>query len=221
RSRDAQGRRLPQGVPQPDDADRPGRAGTRRGVSGMAATLVRTGTVLKVNEIFHSIQGESRHAGRPCVFVRLSGCNLRCVWCDTAYAFEEGSDRSVGEILEIVAAHGTRYVLVTGGEPLAQRGIHDLLGALLDRGYEVALETGGGLDITSVDGVAVVSGRRARAAPHPLLTPPYLRRGGAEPARPPDVYAQVPHLHGRVTPRAGDLEGPAVAPLPEHGHQPV
>jgi 7-carboxy-7-deazaguanine synthase len=111
----------------------------------------RTRTVLKVNEIFYSIQGESSHAGRPCVFVRLTWCNLRCSWCDTAYAFEEGSDRTVGAVLDRVAGFGTRYVLVTGGEPLAQDGVHDLIGELLDRGHEVAVETGGSLDILPLD----------------------------------------------------------------------
>jgi 7-carboxy-7-deazaguanine synthase len=106
---------------------------------------------LVVNEIFHSIQGESRHAGRPCVFVRLTGCNLRCVWCDTAYAFEEGSEMEVQAIALRVAAFATPYVLVTGGEPLAQKGVHDLFAALLHRGHEVAVETGGSLDIAPID----------------------------------------------------------------------
>lgn len=116
-----------------------------------AASADRRATVLKVNEIFHSIQGESRHAGRPCVFVRLTYCNLRCVWCDTAYAFEEGRDETVGAIAGQVAAYGTRYVLVTGGEPLVQPGVHDLFAELLDRGHEVAVETGGSLDIGPLD----------------------------------------------------------------------
>jgi 7-carboxy-7-deazaguanine synthase len=111
----------------------------------------RRRTRLVVNEIFHSIQGESRHAGRPCVFVRLTGCNLRCVWCDTAYAFEEGAGMEVGTIAERVAAYETAYVLVTGGEPLAQTGVLDLFAELLDRGHEVAVETGGSLDIAPVD----------------------------------------------------------------------
>ena len=111
----------------------------------------RRATVLRVNEIFHSIQGESRHAGRPCVFVRLTFCNLRCVWCDTAYAFEEGTDETVGAVADQVAAYGTRYVLVTGGEPLVQAGVHDLFAVLLERGHEVAVETGGSLDIGPLD----------------------------------------------------------------------
>jgi 7-carboxy-7-deazaguanine synthase len=111
----------------------------------------RREAVLKVNEIFHSIQGESRHAGRPCAFVRLTGCNLRCVWCDTAYAFEEGNDWTVGAICDRLAGFGTAYVLVTGGEPLLQPGVHDLVGELLDRGDEVAIETGGSLDLAPLD----------------------------------------------------------------------
>jgi len=111
----------------------------------------RRATPLRINEIFHSIQGESRHAGRPCVLVRLTACNLRCVWCDTAYAFEEGQDLTVGAVADQVGAFGNRYVLITGGEPLLQDGVHDLIGELLDRGHEIALETGGSLDIAPVD----------------------------------------------------------------------
>jgi len=85
------------------------------------------------------------------VFVRLTGCNLRCTWCDTAYAFEEGVDLSVRLVLERIAPYATRYVLITGGEPLVQEGAIDLIGELCDRGYEVAVETGGSLDISSVD----------------------------------------------------------------------
>jgi 7-carboxy-7-deazaguanine synthase len=111
----------------------------------------RRATVLTVNEIFHSIQGESRHAGRPCAFVRLTWCNLRCVWCDTAYAFEEGATMTVAAILDRVRAFGAPYVLVTGGEPLVQAGVHDLMGELLEAGHEVAIETGGGLDTAPID----------------------------------------------------------------------
>jgi 7-carboxy-7-deazaguanine synthase len=125
-------------------------------VSTAVMSRERAATILKVNEIFHSIQGESRHAGRPCVFVRLTFCNLRCSWCDTAYAFEEGSDLPVGDILSRVAAFGTRYVLITGGEPLAQECVHDLIRELCDRGYEVAVETGGSLDLSSLDPRAMV-----------------------------------------------------------------
>jgi 7-carboxy-7-deazaguanine synthase len=125
-------------------------------VRGAVLTRDRTATLLKINEIFHSVQGESRHAGRPCVFIRLTLCNLRCTWCDTSYAFEEGSDLPVGLILERVAAYGTRYVLVTGGEPLLQEGVHDLIGELCDRGFEVAVETGGSLDLEPLDRRAMV-----------------------------------------------------------------
>ena len=116
----------------------------------------RTATSLTVNEIFHSIQGESRHAGRPCVFVRLTWCNLRCSWCDTDYAFEEGEETTVGAVVARVSSYGTSYVLITGGEPLAQEGVHDLIGELLDRSCEVAVETGGSLDISSLDPRALV-----------------------------------------------------------------
>ena len=125
-------------------------------MTGVAAVRDRVATRLRVNEIFHSVQGESRHAGRPCVFVRLTGCNLRCVWCDTAYAFEEGEERSVAELVEQVRSFATPYVLVTGGEPLSQAGVHDLIGELLERGLEVAVETGGSLDITPLDRRAMV-----------------------------------------------------------------
>lgn len=90
------------------------------------------------------------------MLVRLTACNLRCVWCDTAHAFEAGEWTDVGAVLTRVASFGTRYVLITGGEPLLQHGVHDLIGALLDRGYEVSVETGGSLDISSVDRRAMV-----------------------------------------------------------------
>ena len=106
--------------------------------------------MLRVNEIFHSIQGESTHAGLPCVFVRLTGCNLRCTWCDTAYAFHEGHSMSVAEVLAEVDRYGCRMVEVTGGEPLLQAEAVPLMHALLDRGYRVLLETGGSLPIDTV-----------------------------------------------------------------------
>ena len=108
-------------------------------------------TELVVNEIFHSIQGESTLAGRSCVFIRLTWCNLRCTWCDTAYAFEEGSPMTIGAILARVRSYGCRLVEVTGGEPLFQEGVHDLFRALCDEGFEVLVETGGSLDISRVD----------------------------------------------------------------------
>ncbi len=106
---------------------------------------------LLVHEIFYSLQGESTFAGRPCVLVRLTGCQMRCVWCDTEYAFHEGSWRALADVLAEVAAFGCPLVEVTGGEPLLQPGAAPLMAALCDAGYEVLLETGGGLDITAVD----------------------------------------------------------------------
>jgi 7-carboxy-7-deazaguanine synthase len=106
--------------------------------------------MLAVNEIFHSIQGESSFAGLPTVFVRLSGCNLRCEWCDTAYAFEQGEQMAVGEVLDRVDAYGCKIVEITGGEPLLQSDVIQLMEELLRRSYEVLLETGGSLPIEGV-----------------------------------------------------------------------
>jgi 7-carboxy-7-deazaguanine synthase len=106
---------------------------------------------LVVNEIFHSIQGESSQAGFPCVFVRLTACNLRCAWCDTEYAFYEGTRMSVAELLERVEAFRCKLVEVTGGEPLLQAGAFDLMTALCDRGYDVMLETSGAVSVAPVD----------------------------------------------------------------------
>ena len=107
---------------------------------------------LKVNEIFHSIQGESTYAGQPCVFVRLSGCNLRCSYCDTTYAYEEGLLMDIEEIIEQVKGFGCSLVEVTGGEPLLQEETPQLIAALLDFGYTTLLETNGSKDIIIVDG---------------------------------------------------------------------
>ena len=106
---------------------------------------------LKVNEIFYSIQGESTYAGRPCVFVRLTGCNLRCTYCDTQYAYKEGGIMEVNHIFEQVDPHQCRLVEITGGEPLAQDDTPILIESLLDDGYEVLLETNGSMDISGVD----------------------------------------------------------------------
>ena len=106
---------------------------------------------LKISEIFLSLQGESSRVGLPTVFVRLTGCPLRCVWCDTSYAFSGGQTMSLPEILDKVAQHGVHHVCVTGGEPLAQKGCLALLTALCDAGYDVSLETSGALDIAEVD----------------------------------------------------------------------
>lgn len=106
---------------------------------------------LKIHEIFHSLQGESSRVGLPTVFVRLTGCPMRCVYCDTAYAFSGGSNMEITDILAQVAEYGTRYVTVTGGEPLAQKDCHVLLKDLCDAGYSVSLETGGAIDTGPVD----------------------------------------------------------------------
>jgi 7-carboxy-7-deazaguanine synthase len=111
----------------------------------------RSAERLRVTEIFFSVQGESSRVGLPTVFVRLTGCPLRCVWCDTEYAFNGGSYRSIDDILAEVGKHGTPYVCVTGGEPLAQKACLALLRALCDAGSRVSLETSGALDIAAVD----------------------------------------------------------------------
>ncbi len=110
---------------------------------------------LRVNELFYSIQGESSYAGRPCVFVRLTGCNLRCSYCDTKYAYEEGTELEIGEIIDRVSSYHCRLVEVTGGEPLIQAETPALIRRLLDEGYEVLLETNGSQDISQVDGRCV------------------------------------------------------------------
>ena len=107
--------------------------------------------MLRISEIFHSIQGESTRVGLPTVFVRLSGCPLRCNWCDTGYAFSGGDPFQVGEVLERVTHFGCRHVCVTGGEPMAQKDCPELLRALCDAGYDVSLETSGALDLVGVD----------------------------------------------------------------------
>jgi len=99
--------------------------------------------LLTINEIFYSVQGESTYAGRPCVFVRLTACDLRCTWCDTPYAFTEGGKRPLDAVLDEVDAYGCPLVEVTGGEPLLQADVYPLMDALLARGKQVLLETGG------------------------------------------------------------------------------
>ena len=106
---------------------------------------------LRVTEIFLSLQGEASRIGLPTVFVRLTGCPLRCGYCDTDYAFQGGEWLSLGEAVDRVRGHPTRHVTVTGGEPLAQKACQDLLGALCDLGLDVSLETSGALDISVVD----------------------------------------------------------------------
>ena len=97
--------------------------------------------MLTINEIFHSIQGESTYAGRPCVFVRLTGCDLRCTWCDTAYAFHEGRKMTVEAIVAAITPYPYRLVELTGGEPLLQDDVHRLIDHLIDGGWEVLVET--------------------------------------------------------------------------------
>ena len=111
--------------------------------------------MLTVNEIFHSIQGESSHAGRPCVFVRLTACDLRCSWCDTPYAFYEGRKMSVDEVVAAVDDAGCELVEITGGEPLLQEDVYPLMERLLDSGRTVLLETGGQVDVSRVPGGVV------------------------------------------------------------------
>lgn len=106
---------------------------------------------LRVSEIFHSIQGEADAVGWRTVFVRLTGCPLRCTWCDTEYAFHGGNWRAIDDILVEVASHGAAHVCVTGGEPLAQKRCVTLLHRLCDAGYKVSLETSGALDVSAVD----------------------------------------------------------------------
>ncbi len=108
-------------------------------------------TSLRIFEIFHSLQGESSRVGLPTVFVRLTGCPLRCGYCDTEYAFHGGSTQTLEQILREVAQYQAQYVCVTGGEPLAQKACHELLSALCDAGYSVSLETSGAMDISQVD----------------------------------------------------------------------
>jgi 7-carboxy-7-deazaguanine synthase len=107
--------------------------------------------VLRIHEIFHSLQGESSRVGLPTVFVRLTGCPMRCVYCDTAYAFTGGQNMTMADILAKVAEYGAHYVTVTGGEPLAQKKCLVLLKQLCDAGYDVSLETGGAIDTGAVD----------------------------------------------------------------------
>ena len=106
---------------------------------------------LKIYEIFHSLQGETSRIGLPTVFVRLTGCPMRCTYCDTEYAFSGGGNMQIADILAKVASFETKYVTVTGGEPLAQKECYTLLQALCDAGYSVSLETGGAMDIAPVD----------------------------------------------------------------------
>ena len=106
--------------------------------------------MIKVNEIYLSVQGESSYTGLPCVFIRLTGCNLRCSWCDTAYAFHEGKNMAIDEILRKVCGFGVKLVEITGGEPLMQDEVHLLMRKLIERGDKVMLETGGSISLERV-----------------------------------------------------------------------
>ena len=117
----------------------------------MPNTNLALTTTLRITEIFHSLQGESSRVGLPTVFIRLTGCPLRCGYCDTSYAFTGGESMPIGTILERVARFNTPYICVTGGEPLAQKNCLILLSALCDAGYSVSLETSGALPIEYVD----------------------------------------------------------------------
>ena len=106
--------------------------------------------MLKVNEIYLSVQGESSYTGLPCVFIRLTGCNLRCIWCDTAYAFYEGKSMSIDEIVGKVKNFGVKLIEITGGEPLMQENVYPLMNGLIEKGFQVLLETGGSLSLEKV-----------------------------------------------------------------------
>ena len=106
---------------------------------------------MRVTEIFHSIQGESTFVGQPCVFIRLTGCPLRCAWCDTEYAFYGGNEQSMEDILGKVESYGCRLVEITGGEPLAQSDAVPLITKLCEQGYDVLIETSGAIDTAAVD----------------------------------------------------------------------
>jgi 7-carboxy-7-deazaguanine synthase len=117
----------------------------------MSNVIPHSDDALRITEIFYSLQGEARTVGLPTVFVRLTGCPLRCVYCDTEYAFSGGELFSIDRVAEQVASHQPRYVTVTGGEPLAQKNCLPLLERLCDAGYEVSLETGGAMSLAGVD----------------------------------------------------------------------
>ena len=114
-------------------------------------TITQANETLRISEIFFSLQGETSRAGLPTVFIRLTGCPLRCGYCDTTYAFSGGNTMTLADIMTTVARYPTRYVCVTGGEPLAQKNVHSLLRLLCDAGYAVSLETSGALDVGMVD----------------------------------------------------------------------
>jgi 7-carboxy-7-deazaguanine synthase len=123
-------------------------AGTKSTITNLESRIWK---MLRVTEIFHSIQGESTHAGRPCTFVRLTGCPMRCTWCDSEYTFSGGDHFTIEQIMQKVRDYGCRLVEVTGGEPLAQREAFELVQQLCDEEYEVLIETGGYVSTADVD----------------------------------------------------------------------
>ena len=125
--------------------------GKAEGKKAAAVNVTARANTLRINEIFFSLQGESSRVGLPTVFVRLTGCPLRCGYCDTAYAFHDGNTRLIDDVINEVAQHKTNYVCVTGGEPLAQKNCLPLLKKLCDLGYSVSLETSGAINIVEVD----------------------------------------------------------------------
>jgi 7-carboxy-7-deazaguanine synthase len=116
-----------------------------------SATQQKASSEIRINEIFFSLQGESTKIGLPTIFIRLTGCPLRCQYCDTAYAFHNGEKMSINNIIHDISQYRTKHVTVTGGEPLAQRTCFELLSRLCDEGYQVSLETSGAIDIANVD----------------------------------------------------------------------
>ena len=113
--------------------------------------MIAGANILRINEIFYSIQGESTRAGMPCVFVRLTGCGLRCAWCDTEYSFYDGAEMSFEEIIERISTYQCKTVEITGGEPLEQEMVFGFMSMLCDQGFDVMVETGGHVDIAPVD----------------------------------------------------------------------
>ncbi len=148
--------------------------------SGKSET--KTGDRLRITEIFYSLQGEARSVGWPTVFIRLTGCPLRCGYCDTTYAFQGGEWYSLEDILQEVGRYRARHVTVTGGEPLAQKPCLDLLSRLCDAGYEVSLETSGALDVSSVD-------------PRVIKVMDLKTPGSGEAAR--NLYSNLQHLQAQ------------------------
>ncbi len=111
--------------------------------------------MIKINEIYLSVQGESSYTGLPCIFIRLTGCNLRCTWCDTAYAFHEGRSMNQDEVIREIEKFGIKLVEITGGEPLMQEEVYPLMDILLKKGYQVMLETSGSLSLANVPGEVI------------------------------------------------------------------